>query len=76
MDAIKNHAAKFGYAVYLTNGGQISKDELNGRLAAEGLPNISDRTYDHYGRLARKRQGAYMPINEFDMAVKHHNLPN
>ena len=71
---LKLIAARVGYGIYLGTSPRPSLVELNDALAEKHLPPVKDRTLDHYGRMERHGVSAYMPINEFDQAVKHGRL--
>jgi hypothetical protein len=75
MDIRKHQAAERGFEIFLANDAQISRQEINFQLALDDMPEISVRTYGHYGRMAKRGVSVYLPINEFDMAVKHHQYP-
>lgn len=70
MDTQKHYAAKVGFDLYLGSGRGMSREAINLELTRRGLPEIAERTFGHYRRMAGRGQIAYMPINEFDMAVK------
>lgn len=70
MDIKKHVAAETGYELYLSSGQAMSRDDINDQLTRRALPEISERTFGHYRRMASRGQFTYMPINEFDMAVK------
>lgn len=70
MDIKKHLAAQTGYELYLSSGQQMALADINQQLTRRGLPEVSERTFGHYRRMAGRGQYAYMPINEFDMAVK------
>jgi hypothetical protein len=74
MSLTNQQAAQSGWRLYQESGGSLSRDEINEELDQSQLPEISARMYNHYGRMARHRVSDYMPINEFDMAVKHGDL--
>ena len=75
MDIRKHQAAERGFEIFLANDAQLSREEINFQLALVDLPEVSLRTYGHYGRMAKRGVSKYQPINEFDMAVKHHRYP-
>jgi hypothetical protein len=75
MDPRKNQAAERGYEIFLANDARLPLVEINFQLALDDLPGVSPRTYDHYERMAKRGVSAYLPINEFDMAVKHDRYP-
>jgi hypothetical protein len=67
-------AARRGWEIFGTTTPAPSRDEINAALENVQLPAISKRMYDHYGRLARHGVPEYMPINDFDMALKNGRL--
>lgn len=77
MESAKQVAARIGYEeIYLTAAVRPDLDELAAALAARGLAPVGQRMLDHYGRMFRRGVLTYIPINEFDMAVKHGTLRN
>lgn len=74
MDIRKRHAAEEGYGIYLNGGPSTSIGQINAALRARGMPEIRDRTFKHFRRLAQRGQRSYIPINEFDIAIKHNAL--
>lgn len=70
MDTKKHLAARTGFDLYIGSSRQMDRDAINRELARRGLPMIAERTFGHYRRMADRGQFVYMPINEFDMAVK------
>jgi hypothetical protein len=75
MDVRKHEAAERGYEIFLANDAQLSLEEINFQLALVDMPEVSQRTFGHYRRMASKGVREYLPINEFDMAVKHDLFP-
>lgn len=75
MDIRKRRAAEAGFALYLGRQPTPSLEDINQSLQDQGLPGIRDRTFKHYRRLAQRGQRRYIPINEFDIAVKHQRVP-
>lgn len=67
---LRHEAARHGWELYSGSLPHLTRDEINCELERVGLPTIAERTYDHYGRLARHDVSGYMPINEFDVALK------
>lgn len=74
MRHAKETACRRGWEFFREAAPRPSRDEINEFLASAGLPEVSKRMYDHYGRLARHEVVTYMPINDFDMALKHGTL--
>ncbi len=70
MIKAKSKAAQRGFEFYVHSDPRPNRARINEQLAEAGLPAVSERMYDHFGRLARKGCTTYMPINEFDLAVK------
>ncbi len=70
MDTKKHLAARTGFDLYIGSGRRMNRDSINRELDRRGLPPIAERTFGHYRRMTDRGQVAYMPINEFDMAVK------
>lgn len=62
--------AKTGWELFANADGSVTQEQLTEELERRGLPAVSDRMYDHYGRLRRFGIDSYMPINEFDIARK------
>ena len=74
MSLMSQLSAQRGWSLYQESNGSLSREEINAKLEESQLPEISARMYNHYGRMVRHRVTAYMPINEFDMAVKRGDL--
>lgn len=70
MDTTKHLSARTGFDLYIGSGRQMDRAAINRELQRRGLPEIAVRTFGHYRRMADRGQVAYMPINEFDMAIK------
>jgi hypothetical protein len=75
MDVRKRAAAEAGFMVFLSQDPAPSKEQINEELQARGLPEIRDRTFKHYRRLAQRGHRSYVPINEFDISIKHQTVP-
>ncbi|MGH9024793.1 MAG: hypothetical protein ACRDWD_01545 [Acidimicrobiia bacterium] len=71
MDHAKHTAANQGWELYRSITPRPTRDEINAVLETDHLPSISLRMYDHYRRLVRHDVNGYMPINEFDIALKN-----
>jgi len=74
MDNAKRLAAETGFSIYLSAQPRPSLVRINDELLARGMVEVRDRTYRHYRSLDHWGQKSYLPINEFDIAVKHHNI--
>jgi hypothetical protein len=71
---IRHEAARQGWTIFSESTPAPTRDVISVRLEAMGLPPVAERTYDHYRRLARHGVDRYMPINDFDMALKRGEL--
>jgi folylpolyglutamate synthase/dihydropteroate synthase len=71
MPNVPSAAAERGFEIFLTTTSP-TLDAVNERLARQGLPAVSKRMMHHYRQMSMHGVQKYMPINEFDMARKHH----
>lgn len=70
MTVMTMRSAEVGWQLFAASEPSPSLEAINEALAQRGLPTVSARMYDHYGRLVRHGYDRYVPINELDMAIK------
>ena len=74
MKNCQSDTARLGWSVHRSSASAPSLEVINHELQATGHELISDRMYRHYRRLAFHGYTEYLPINEFDIAIKMKRL--
>jgi hypothetical protein len=68
MANAKPRDTRAGWDIFRRAGGNVSLDDLNGRLVSAGYGPIKPRTLRHYWNLSDAGYERYVPINRFDVA--------